>query len=210
MNNEDIEKLKNMLLSLKAECGILLKTIDEKEEDTTKLKSYLDNLQKARAIIAETGKYTQSYLKEYIESMVTTALQAVFEEDYQFVINFNIKRNRPESSISLKIRGEEVSPDDAVGGGVLDVAAFALRVVLWSIESPRSTNTIVLDEPMKFLHSQLLIENTVKMLKDLSNKMNLQFIIVSQIEDISENADKTFIVKHNGKFSEVKERDEIS
>ena len=201
MNNDDVEKLKNLVISLKAECNIILKNINEKEEDVNRLKTYLDNLQKARAIIAETGKYTQNYLKGYIENMVTMALQAVFEEDYQFVIDFNIKRNAPECTFYLKINNIEIDPKNAVGGGVLDVASFALRVVLWSIESPRSTNTMILDEPFRFLHSQHLIENAVKMLKDLSNKMNLQFIIVSQIEEISENADKCFIVKHNGNHS---------
>jgi len=135
--------------------------------------------------------------------MITTALQAVFEENYQFIIDFDIKRNKPEAKISLKIHGEEVDPKDSVGGGILDIASFALRVVLWSIENPKSNNVLILDESFKFLHGK--IENAMKMLKDLSKKLDLQFIIVSQIEELSENADKVFLVTHNGVFSEVKE-----
>ena len=140
--------------------------------------------------------------------MVSNALQAVFEEDYQFIIDFEIKRNKAEAKVSLKIRGEEVDPKDSCGGGVLDIASFALRVVLYSIQNPKSTNTLILDEGFKFLHGNL--ENAMKMVKDLSKKLNIQFIIVSQISEIAECADKVFSVVHNGEHSIVKEINEIN
>lgn len=199
----EIEKLKNKFISFHTECKLVLNNLEIKEQEHKSLKEYNENLLKARIIVAEAGKYTQTYLKDYIEGMVTTALQAVFEEDYQFIIDFDIKRNRPEAKISLKIRGEEVDPCNSVGGGVLDVASFALRVVLWSIQNPRSSNTIVLDESFKFLHGNL--ENASQLLKKLSKDLGLQFIIVTQLDELSQYADKTFVVKHNGKFSEVLE-----
>jgi len=199
----NIEQLKSKFIAYKTEASLVLNSLEIKEKEYNILKQYNSDLQKARVLVAEAGKYTQSYLKDYIESMVTTALQAVFEEDYQFVIDFDIKRNKPEAKISLKLRGEETDPKDSCGGGVLDVASFALRVVLWSIENPKSSNVIILDEPMKFLHGR--IENAMKMIKDLSKKLNIQFIIVSQMEEFAENADKVFLVTHNGKFSEIKE-----
>lgn len=199
----NIDQIKNKFIGFKMELKMTLNNLEEKEKEYISLKEYNENLQKARVIVAEAGKYTQSYLKEYIEDMVTTALQAVFDEDYKFIIDFDIKRNKPEGKISLKIRGEEVDPKDSVGGGVLDIASFALRIVLWSMENPRSSNTIILDESFKFVHGSL--ENVSKMIKELSNKLGLQIIIVTQLEELTENADKVFIVKYNGKFSEVKE-----
>lgn len=199
----EIEKLKNQFISFRTECKLILNSLEIKEQEFKILKEYNENLQKARAVVASAGMITQTYLKEYIENLITTALQAVFEEDYQFIIDFDIKRNRPEAKISLKIRGEEVDPKDSVGGGVLDVASFALRVVLWSIQNPRSSNTIVLDESFKFLHGNL--ENASQLLKKLSKDLGLQFIIVTQLDELSQYADKTFVVKHNGKHSEVKE-----
>jgi len=199
----EIEKLKSKFIGFKTELKMTLNSLEEREKEFNSLKEYNNDLQKARIIIAEAGKFTQSYLKDYIENMITTALQAVFEENYQFIIDFDIKRNKPEAKISLKIHGEEVDPKDSVGGGILDIASFALRVVLWSIENPKSNNVLILDESFKFLHGK--IENAMKMLKDLSKKLDLQFIIVSQIEELSENADKVFLVTHNGVFSEVKE-----
>ena len=197
----NIDQIKSKFISFRTECKLILDSVDKLEKDYNSLKQYNENLQKARAVVAEAGKYTQSYLKEYIENMVTTALQSVFEDDYQFIIDFDIKRNKPEAKISLKIRGEEVDPKDSCGGGVLDVASFALRIVLYSIQNPRTSNVIILDEPFKFLHGNL--ENASQLLKKLSKDLNLQFIIVSQLEELSQYADKTFTVKHNGQFSKI-------
>src|SRR3990167_2947785 len=199
----NIEQTKAKFIAYKTELRLILDSLEIKEKEYNTLKQYNEDLQKARILIANAGQHTQTFLKSFIEEMITTALQAVFEEDYQFVIDFDIKRNKPEAKISLKLRGEETDPKDSCGGGVLDVASFALRVVLWSIENPKSTNTLILDEPMKFLHGR--IENAMKMIKDLSKKLNIQFIIVSQMEEFAENADKIFLVTHNGKFSETKE-----
>src|SRR3990167_5448947 len=199
----NVDQLKSKFIAYKTEASLTLKSLEDLEKGYNSLKEYNENLQKARVLIAEAGKYTQSYLKDYIESMVTTALQAVFEEDYQFVIDFDIKRNKPEAKISLKLRGEETDPKDSCGGGVLDVASFALRVILWSIENPKSSNVIILDEPMKFLHGKM--ENASQLLKKLSKDLNIQFIIVSQLDELTRYADKAFIVTHNGKFSEIKE-----
>ena len=199
----NIDQIKNKFIAFRTECKLILDSVDKLEKDYNSLKQYNENLIKARAVVAEAGKYTQSYLKEYIENMVTTALQSVFEENYEFIIDFDIKRNKPEAKISLKIRGEEVDPKDSCGGGVLDVASFALRIVLYSIQNPKTSNVIILDEPLRFLHGK--IENAMKMVKDLSKKLNIQFIIVSQISEISDGADKVFLVSHNGKYSEIKE-----
>ena len=202
------EQLKSKFIAYKTELRLTLNSLETKEAEYNSLKMYNENLSKARILVANAGQHTQTYLKDYIESMVTTGLKAVFEEDYQFVIDFDIKRNKPEAKISLRVHGDEVDPSNSVGGGVLDVASFALRVVLWSIENPKSSNVIILDEPFKFLHGK--IENAMKMVKDLSKKLNIQFILVSQIPEISECADKIFLVTHNNEYSIVKEVNEIS
>ena len=199
----NIKELKDKFLEFKTEYVINKKSYDAKIDGLEELKVYYEDLQKARALVAEAGQFTQSYLKEYIESMITTALQAVFEEDYKFIIDFDIKRNKPEANLKLLIRGEEVDPSNSVGGGILDIASFAFRIVLWSIKNPKSNNIIILDEPFRFLHGN--IENAIKMTKEISNKLNIQFIIVSQIPEIAEGADKVWGVVHNGEYSAVKE-----
>ena len=86
---------------------------------------------------------------------------------------------------------------------MLDVASFALRVVLWSIETPRSTNTLIMDEAFKFLHGKS--DNILKMLRDLSRKLKLQMIMVSQIPEMAENADKVWNIVFEKDHSVAKE-----
>ena len=43
------------------------------------------------------------------------------------------------------------------------------------------------------------------MVRELSNKLGLQIIIVTQLEELAENADKVFKVTHNGEHSLIKE-----
>src|SRR3972149_10559766 len=199
----NIEQVKAKFIAYKTELRLTLNSLESKEQELAILKKYNEDLQKARAIIGEVGKNTQTYLKEYIESMCSMALQTVFEEEIKFIIDFDIKRNRPEAKINLQINNLLIDPKDSCGGGVLDVASFALRVVLWSIENPKSSNVIILDECFKFLHGKM--ENASQLLKKLSKDLNIQFIIVSQLDELTQYADKAFIVTHNGKFSEVKE-----
>ena len=204
----NIDNIKIKFISFKTELKMTLNSLEEKEKEYISLKEYNDNLQKARIIIATAGKYTQSFLKDYIENMVTTALQAVFEEDYLFIIDFDIKRNQVEIKFNIQIKDQKMELKDTCGGGVLDVISFILRIVLYSIQNPKSDNVIILDEPAKFLHGK--IENFTKLIKDLSKKLNLQFIIVSQITEMSECADKIFEVTLNDKYSIVKELNETN
>lgn len=198
----NIEQLKSKFTAYKTECKLTLNDLDVKEKEYKSLKEFSENLQKARAIVAEAGKYTQTYLKDYIENMVTTALQAVFEEDYQFIIDFDIKRNQVEVKFYLQIKEQKMELKDTCGGGILDVISFILRIVLYSIQNPKPDNVIILDEPAKFLHGR--IDNFIKLVKDLSKKLGIQFIIVSQIPEIAESADKVFEIVHNGEYSIVK------
>lgn len=201
---KEINQIKDKYNSFKTEAETYLRLIDEKENKIKDHEKQYDNMIKARWVITEVGKNTQEKLKEYIESMVTTALQAVFEKDYEFKINFNIKRNKPEAELKIKFNGIELDPKDEVGGGIVDVASFALRIVLWSLQKPKTSNILFLDEPFKFLHGNL--DQACKMIKKISENLNLQLIIVTQFEEFFDIADKIFECKLNKEgITEVKD-----
>ena len=200
---QEINGIRDKFNSYKAECEIFLSLIEEKENKIKDLSNFYEDLLQVRYIITEVGKHTQEKLKDYIETMVSTALQAVFEKNYEFKINFNIKRNRPEAELKIKFNDIELDPKDELGGGGLDVASFGLRIVFWTLQKNRTSKVIFLDEPFRFLHGNL--EQAGKMLKDISSKLGLQIIIITQFDELNEVADKIFECKHNGQFSEVKE-----
>jgi len=156
--------------------------------------------EKAREVVKEVGLRTQQQLQFHISDITSLALDAVFVNPYKLDVEFVERRNKTECDLSFvrDMEGEEIGikadPLTAAGGGVVDVAAFALRIVSWSMESPRSNNVIILDEPMKFLS----VDNQEKaslMIKELSEKLGLQFIIITHEQTLGTYADKVFQVK---------------
>ena len=158
-----------------------------------------ENLTKALEIIQVVAKAAQSELEIHVGEMVSLALDTVFPEPYKMILSFELRRNRSEADLLLEDEeGNRISPMDSVGGGVVDVAAFALRVALWSLKRPHARATIVLDEPMRFLSADLQSRASL-LLQEISKKLGIQFIIISHEENLFEAADKVF------RFSKKKE-----
>jgi DNA repair exonuclease SbcCD ATPase subunit len=161
--------------------------------------------EKAQAIIQRVAKNTQSQLEYHISDMVTIAMDTIFTEPYKFKVGFVLKRNKTECVLSFERDGELIDPLSASGGGVVDVASFALRIALWTLQAPKSRNTIVLDESFKFVSKDLL-PRVGELLTELSNKLNLQFIVVTHLDELIECADKVFEIKLKKGVSECLEK----
>lgn len=160
--------------------------------------------EQAREVIKEVGQKTQEALGFHISDISSLALQAVFEDNpYDLVVEFVQRRNKTECDLWFEKDGERFNPIDGSGGGAVDVAAFALRVASWSMERPRTRSTIVLDEPMRFL-SKDLQSKASEMIHQLSKKLNLQFIIITHEEELTEAADKVFTVQQYSGVSRIK------
>jgi len=99
--------------------------------------------------------------------------------------------------------GVRMNPSADSGGGAVDVAAFALRLSLWSLQNPRSRNTIILDEPFRFL-SKDLHHKAGELLKQISETLGIQLIIVTHEKELQQYANKVFTVDMVDKISYVR------
>ena len=104
---------------------------------------------------------------------------------------FVMKRGKTEADLFFVRDGNRVTPLEASGYGMVDIASFALRVAMWSLQRPRSRNVLVLDEPLKFL-SRGYQSKASTMLKEISRKLGLQIIMVSHSQELIESADRVF------------------
>lgn len=171
----------------------LEKSIAQTKRDLRQAKINLIRHDKARKIAREVGLKTQQQLQYHISDIATMALDAIFHEPYQLVAEFVERRNKLECDLMFEKSGERVDPLSASGGGAVDVAAFALRIASWTMENPRSRPTIILDEPLKYVSVDLQ-EKASMMLKEISDRLGIQFIIVTHEETLSEYADRIFTV----------------
>ena len=148
------------------------------------------NISRARDVVQAVAISTQQQLKGYIEELVSLALASVFDQPYKFVVDFVVRRGHTEVDLFFERNGDKLSPLESSGGGAVDVAAFALRVVVWSLTKGART-TLLLDEPFRFL-SLGLHANAAALLKSLSDRMGLQIIMVTHSDELASGADKVF------------------
>lgn len=135
----------------------------------------------AQAILTELARKVQAQAHKRISQVVSTCLDAIFDDPYEFRISFELKRGRTEAKLRFHREGNEVSPMDASGGGAVDVAAFALRAACVVLHRPRLQKVLVLDEPFKFV-SRDYRPAVRAMLEQVSRDLGMQIIIVTHDE----------------------------
>jgi DNA repair exonuclease SbcCD ATPase subunit len=158
--------------------------------------------EKAREIIKEVGLKTQQQLSFHISDVASLALGAVFPDPYELLVEFTDRRNKTECDLYFVRDDEKIDPLMASGGGAVDVASFALRIASWSMGRPRTNNVIILDEPMKNLSPEYR-ERGSQMLKEVSERLGIQFIIINHEPILTAYADRVFKVDIKNKVSSV-------
>lgn len=192
-NIEDFERIENIVENNRAKIDSLYDTVEDLYKKLEETRTYNELILKVRAFFQNIAEEVQQEVAETICTITTSALFAVFPDDpYECKIRFKIKRNILEAELYFERDGEEFHPVDDSGGGVIDVAAFAARVSFIFLSGAKKL--LIADEPFKFVSKDYL-PKIPEMLRMLSDKLNMQFIIVSHIHEIIEGADNVIKVK---------------
>lgn len=191
-----VQQLRNQLEQQKGQKAQIEKSIALSKQETKGQKRNLRRHEQAREVIREVGLKTQQQLQYHISDITSLALEAVFDNPYELVVEFVQRRNKTECDLFFVRNGNRMNPIDSSGVGAIDVAAFALRVASWSMQYPKSRNVLILDEPFKHLKGKKPNQRVLEMIKQISEKLNFQIIMISDEriprEDIIEAADKVF------------------
>ncbi len=198
-----VQNLRNRLEQQKGQKAQIEKTLIILQNTLIAAKHSLRRHEQAREVIREVGLKTQQQLSFHISDITSLALEAVFNDPYELKVEFVQRRNKTECDL-LFVRGDmEVDPIESSGVGAVDVAAFALRIASWSMTNPHTRNVIILDEPFKHLSVDLQ-DRASAMIKEISEKVGLQFIIVTHDPTLASYADRVFEVKIKNGISFVK------
>jgi DNA repair exonuclease SbcCD ATPase subunit len=200
-----LKNIRNLLEQKKGTRDRIMYEIDYLEDQILSNKSKLKSNEEAREIIRAVGLKTQQQLQYHISDITSMALETVYQEPYTLIVEFVQRRNKTECDLYFKRNGNRYTPMDDAGGGVINIAAFALRVASWNLQTPRSRNTIILDEPFGNVSTDLL-PRVGEMLKQISEKLQLQIIMVTHANDLIDIADKSFTVYNHKGISHVKRR----
>jgi len=197
--NGNLQFLKERLTKEKSERDFLISQIKEKKvflEDNLKEQ---DKLLKARALVQIVAEETQKQIEFHINTLVTKALQSVFNCPYEFKMQFVQRRNKTECDFMLMNNGKDCY---SFKGGIKDVCNFAIVVATWSLK--RTRKLLILDEPFRFLSIDLQ-NKCSEMMKQLSEKLGIQIIMISHLPNIITSCDKTINIVNVKGVSIVKE-----
>lgn len=198
-----ISEIRNILERRKGQRMQQEQQIESLRTEIRNLKKELFNHEKALAVVREVSIQTQQQLQYHISDITSMALESVFPDPYEVKIDFVERRNSTECDIYFERDGVRVDPLESSGYGAVDIAAFALRIASWSMSVPMKRNVIIMDEPMRFVSAEYQ-EAASAMIKEVSDKLGIQFIIVSHSEMIAQHADKVFHVSIKKGISKIK------
>lgn len=164
----------------------LAKSNFEQEKQTLEqAKGKLRSAEESRDLVQEVAQKLQQAVHNQIAGIVSLGLKTVFSEPYTFKINFEKKRGRTEAQLIFERDGMELDPISAAGGGVIDVAAFTLRVACLSLSKPALRPILILDEPFKNVSkTKGYLDQIPLLLEKLAEEMGLQIIMVTHIEEL--------------------------
>lgn len=143
----------------------------------------LTEINEAHEIIQLVAQAVQQEAHSQIAGVVSRCMEAVFDEPYEFKINFDRKRGRTEAALTFVREDLEVDPLTASGGGVVDVASFALRLACLVLARPQIRRLLCLDEPFRFV-SKDYRPRVRALMEGLAKEMNVQIIQVTHIDEL--------------------------
>ena len=178
----DLSQEARTVSQLSSKLALLEAGVLREEKELTSAAKRLECSQTAQEVLQHLAQAVQQMAHGKIADVVSSCLSAVFDDPYQFVIEFERKRGRTEAHLKFKRDGMELDPLSSSGGGAIDIAAFALRVASLVLHRPRLSRVIILDEPMKFVSVEY--QTAVRqMLEGLAKDMQMQVVFVTHQEN---------------------------
>jgi len=167
------------LNQLIADRGYILRNLKAQKKSVKVAKSYLRATVQAQKIAQEVAKAVQERTHEKIAGVVTRCLKTVFPNPYEFKIVFEGKRGKTDARMVFVRDGKEFDPGDGVGGSVLDVAAFALRLACLGLQKPRRRKVVFIDEGFRGIDDRGNKERLRAMITMLAEELKFQIVLVT-------------------------------
>ena len=151
--------------------------LEESKENKTKAIQKVADIQQAQIIFQKAAAIIQKEVHQRISTLVTRCMKAIFEEDFEFIINFEQKRGKTEAQLIIKKDGNEEDPLFG-SGGELDVASFALRLSALLLQQPPLRRILILDEPFRCVDAKKR-PRLRKLLEALSDELEIQIVMIT-------------------------------
>ena len=142
---------------------IFIRRIESLDEIIQQNETALEIENKTKLLLQKVSIEARDRAKDVMEKAVTHALQYIFGSDFSFEIKLKETKNRVEAEFYVlnNIGGQVIrsSPEEACGGGVVDIISIALRMALLHLyQNPKINGPVILDEPGKHVSADYTIK----------------------------------------------------
>lgn len=187
----------------------LLALAERTEAEVESLKIEMVELDKTAAFLTSIGEEQQFKAQAAIEALVTEGLQTIFDDTLSFHIlqKVNGKTATVEFVVQTALPGDRVvstSVLEARGGGLAAVIGFLLRLVVLLLKRDDNQKLLVLDEVFAHVSAEYL-PGLAEFLRKLVDKTDVQILLVTHQEELTETADKIYKFSTKDGNTQVKE-----
>jgi hypothetical protein len=211
---EEYKKYKNNIMSQKGARDSITSMIEKEKQNMLTISEQLNLHSKALIFLQEQTIERRKKAKKDIEDIGTTALQYIYDNSYELILNFVEDKKKEDLGLRMEFIIKNTLGNNQFietgligerGGGIVEVVAFSLRIAalnLLGYEGP-----LIIDEAYKSISHDYKLDNVAVFLKQVTQHLNRQIIFATHKQDVfGEVADKMFeIQKNNDNIAVVKE-----
>jgi len=187
-----------------AENDLLNRQIDGMEKDIVKLVEKMDIAQEGLSFLEAFANERRGAMKGRIESVITEAMQLIYDDSYRCELTYSVKNNRSHLAIEMirkTPRGEVRREIGGFGGGMADTMSVPMRLMVL-MGSKQTDKVCVVDEAWKHMDGER-VELVGKFLRLLADRLGIQVVFCSHHSMLRDFADQTFDVEEDKGTSKV-------
>ncbi len=151
-----------------------------------------DDLTETLAVLRGLEVQYRERFQKNLSAIVSRAVSAVFGEEIE--VKLVAKTFRDVTSLDIRIMQDGLETDifSARGGSLVQVVAFALRVLMVA-SNPKLRNFIALDEPFAMVSAEYR-PKVAELVVELAKNPGIQFLIITHEPELLEAADMAYEV----------------
>lgn len=199
----EIQSLKESLFRNKYLIDANLQILHKTRQELKDFNEQLKTLELASETLKTIGEDKKKGTILVFEKVITEAIREVFGFNYQFKVDVS-KEGKPKTEFKLLDNGKEIDIMNSVGGGLIDVISFVLRILVLVSVKPRRRRILFLDEPFRNV-SENYRPQVAKLIKSLSQQLDLQIVMVSHQQEFIEIADKAYLLEKTENGTKTKQ-----
>ena len=196
MTKSDLIKLQESFSRLSGERDLLSSQLKENESLLQQLQDDLEVHRQAVSLLGACSEVMREGIVNTINKLVQPALRAIYGPG--IVLNCSYKEVPSGYRMQLELEADGISanPLEAFGGGVSDVLSLGLRVTSMMLGHRHQPKLLILDESFKHC-DEAHVPLIGALLKDFSERLGIQIILVTHQPVFADFADRSFQVKRS-------------